>query len=120
MTIATRFQGLASRLVDKFASTATLQRTTEGAYDPVEGDVTTDTQTFNFKITPPKAYTEALIDGTLIQQNDFQVFIASDAGVEPIIGDRLIYNEVTYSVIRVVEASTPDNDVAGYRMQCRG
>jgi len=40
--------------------------------------------------------------------------------VEPMIGDRLIYNGVIYSVIRVVEASTPDNDVAGYRLQCRG
>jgi len=120
MTIATRFQGLASRLVDKFASTATIERTTDSGYDPVEGEATTNTQVFDLKITPPKAYTEALIDGTLIQKDDFQVFIASDAGVEPMIGDHLIYNGVIYSVIRVVEVSTPDNDVAGYRLQCRG
>ena len=129
MTIATDFQELARDLVGEFASEATLRRVTqsEGSYDPVEGGYTGGGETVTNEpvhITPPKAFSEMLIDGTLVQQDDFTVFIADLPFVPDVADgnttDTLIYNGTEYSIVRVMPKSLPDNAVAGYTLHCRG
>lgn len=135
MTFATRMQDKAKKLVGQFSSTATLRRVThlasgQSTFDPVTGTYTdsgstTNTQEYPIQVTPPKGYSQMLINGTLVQQNDFQVFVAAKGlPIVPDVSDSttqdtLIYNGVTYQIIDVDPVPLPKNIDAGYWLQCR-
>lgn len=64
------------RLIDKLGKALTVVRE-EQTYDPSTGQTTTTETTVSVNATPPKDYTTARIDGTLIEQGDTVIQIAA-------------------------------------------
>jgi hypothetical protein len=90
----------ADELLTEFGSSATLTRTTAGAYDPSTGTSTPETTTTQAVTAVCIDYAAEFVDGSLIVRGDKQVFLSpSGITVMPAAGDKFTWDSVEYSVI---------------------
>lgn len=119
-----RMQATTRRLVSRFSSKAALKRVSKGEFDPVAGEYSgSEPKEYDVEVTPRLAYDLSVIDGELVKQGDFRVFIA-DSPVVPTVADdeakdTLIMGGVEYQIVSIEPKELPDNTVAGYWLQCR-
>lgn len=113
-----KFATVANQIITKFGTTGSLASKPVGTYTPGTSlaVVTPTLQTVKAVVFP---YPAKLIDGTMIQVGDFQVFMSPD-GVDPDPqpGDKLTYLSVAYTVIKVMTYN-PAGTVCLYELQVR-
>lgn len=106
----------ALRLLQRFGASATLTRTTAGAYDPATGTSTETTAVLTTTATVFD-YDAKYIDGTLILVGDKRAYLA--AAHEPKQGDKLTWGSDEYTVVRF-KAIAPATVAVLYEAQIRG
>lgn len=106
----------AARLLQRFGASATLKRTTTGAYDPSLGYAPV-TVTSHVTTAAVFAYPQGYIDGTNILHGDQQAFMAP--AVAPKQGDKLTWQGRDWDVIAVKPVSPAGVPVV-YEAQVRG
>lgn len=119
-----QMQDITSWLVNYFAYPATFRRETKGTFDPVAGKYTGGgTTDYSVTVTPPLEYDLSKIDGTLIQQGDFSVYVA-DLPVEPNVADAdtkdtLVLDGVEYTLVEINPTKLPGGMTAVWSLHCR-
>lgn len=89
----------AARLLERFGRSATLNRTTPGAYNPATGAPAAGTTTPHACTAALFEYSQRDIDGTHIRVGDQRAYIAPDIAVTPQTGDTLTIGGDAWSVI---------------------
>ena len=93
-------------LITRFGKDATLNRVTEGAYDPSTGTNTgasTSTQTVKAVFTD---YKEMQIDGSIVQRGDRLVLVAASGISEPLTNDEIDgYKVVNVKLVKPAETA---------------
>lgn len=117
MSLYTKLSASARRMLAKYGQSMTLTRQTPGAYDPATGKVAnTSTTTIDKGVIFPYADGLSLIEGSLIQRGDQQVFI--NIATAPLPSDKLTVGTTVYNVINVKEIA-PAGTAVLYELQCR-
>lgn len=107
---------------DSQGRTVTVQRTSE-SYDPSTGSTTTTTTESTVIGTPPKDFTEARIDGTLIQAGDTVIQIPAaglDLGTpdEPKSTDDVKLGGLVWGIVQIGEVPSGEK-VGAYTLHLR-
>lgn len=96
---STVFANVANRILTDFGVAATLTRKPAGTYNPATSTAAATPLVQNI-IAAGFPFPARLIDGTMVQVGDQQVFIApSGVTFDPKPADKLTYNGVDYTVI---------------------
>lgn len=122
--MALDYVGLAatvSEVLVEFAAgaVATISRTTPAQYDPETGTSAPESVTTQTVTAVADNYDIRLIDGTLIQRGDQQVFMSAKDPIQPMIGDKFIWAGVEYNVIGVTPISPNGLVTLLYELQVR-
>ena len=98
----TRARSAAERLIERFGRPVTLRRTTR-SYDPESGQTSDTDEDVAIIISPPEAFAQSLIDGTLVRAGDLRAHVAAKGlAVTPEPSrDRVLMDGVTYELLRV-------------------
>jgi len=98
----------------------TYQTTEKGAFDPATQLATETPVSFVVKGSPPFPFEDRYVDGDIIQQKDVQTILAErDLTFVPDIDGIMIFNSVTYRVLRVFPIYS-DSREAAWRLHLRG
>lgn len=117
MSISAKLSAVAKRLLAKHGQSMTLSHDAPGAYDPATGTVTNTTTTATDSgVIFPYADGLSLIEGSLIQRGDQQVFISIATAQLP--ADRITVGTTVYNVINVKEIAPAGTSVL-FELQCR-
>tara|TARA_B100000686_G_C16738759_1_gene945274 strand:+ start:787 stop:1137 length:351 start_codon:yes stop_codon:yes gene_type:complete len=114
------YEGIANTALQQIADkgrTITIKSVTEGAYVPGQPYSGTETETSVKAVVT--AYSERLIDGSVIQTGDKQALIAARGISEPTTSDKIIDGGDTYSIVNVSTVK-PGNTAILYKIQVRG
>lgn len=100
-----RLRTTAKSLIDKFGKQVSLVREST-TYNPATGQTTTTSTSTTVNATPPKDFTAARIDGTLIQQGDTVIQIAAqglDLGTPdtPQQSDKVTIDSSTWKIVQI-------------------
>ena len=98
-----------NKLITKFGTTGILKRFTNGTFNPITGSYSSSSSAvYNINlvdVTPTKTYLkgygETYIGGTLVAQTDRIVIFASNATLDPALGDRLTLNSKVYGIVGI-------------------
>ncbi|MDM0041877.1 hypothetical protein QTI05_22745 [Variovorax sp. J22R193] len=90
----------AAGLITKFGAAASLARITAGAYNPVTG-TSTPTEVVQAVRAVVLDYDAKMIDGSMIQQGDKQVYLSAVGVLPPAVADVLTWQGVAYTIISV-------------------
>lgn len=117
MSLSTKLSAVAQRLLAKYGQSMTLSRDTPGSYDPATATVTNTTTTAaDSGVIFPYADGLSMVEGSLIQRGDQQVFINIATAPRP--ADRLTVGAKVYNVINVKEIAPAGTSVL-YELQVR-
>lgn len=111
-----RTAATALRLLTRFGASATLKRTSAGAYNPALG-TSAETQTSLTTTACVFDYDQKYIDGTLVLAGDKYAFLSSEQ--MPKQGDVLAWQSVDYTV-KAVRHVAPAGTAVLYEVQLRG
>jgi hypothetical protein len=115
MSLKTRMEAVASRLIGAFGFDTVIRRGTFGSVDPVTGESTQYSTELPVKAVATQLKAE-LIDGTLIQAGDRMYFLT--AAVEPSNGDSLKVGGKYWQIVNWSPKQVQDGSVA-YEIQVR-
>ena len=105
----------AARMMMKFGQAITLRQAVQGAYDPATGSVT-QTVTDVSRNGAVFDYGAKLVDGTLIQQGDKQLYM--EPGVIPSVQHRVVIGGVEYGIVTIKEINPAGVPIL-YELQLR-
>lgn len=109
---------VATDLIGDFGASLSVERDSEGAYDPATGVTSDSTTTFTSKGIV-SSFSNSEIDGTNIKVGDLSVFVKSKpSGWVPEIRDKVTINGVEYFIVNVQPLSPGGTDLA-YQIQIR-
>lgn len=119
-TFDARMVSLAQRLTSKFGESLTFTRVTQGAYDASDGTTATPTTTNYTANAVPQDYTEFERALESVQQDDVRLCVEKSATdpTEPLVGDTVALDSITYKIVNVGKMTTRGVDVM-YILQCR-
>jgi hypothetical protein len=115
MSLMTRMEAVASRLIGAYGFDTVIRRVTFGSVDPVTGESTQYSTEFPVKAVATELKAE-LIDGTLIQVGD-RMYVLT-AAVEPANGDSLKVGDKYWQIVSWSPKQVQDGNVA-YQIQVR-
>lgn len=118
MTLATNLRSRAQTMLSNYGRSATISRTAEGAYDPTDGTVASGSSSSyaaDVFLTNYKAFE---VDGQLVKQQDIKAIIEFVSGSEPLIGDTVSVDSVTYRIVDV-QKIVAQSTVIVYKAQLR-
>lgn len=119
MTLSTRMKATGQKLLEKYGQSITFTRVTEGDFNPMTGDTEPSVTTTFSAYGSPIPFTQSEIDGTLIQQQDRQIWLEiNDNSSVPVIGDAATISGTAYRVLNVNSYVVQGLTVL-YRLQVR-
>lgn len=111
---------MATRLLGKYGQTATLTRSTAGAYDTTDGATDAATSTDHACVAAVFDYAQREIDGTQIRQGDRRVMLQATGGVPmPRTGDALTIGSLAYTIV-AARTVNPGGTAVVHEVQARG
>ncbi len=114
----TAFARVANQLITKFGTTGSLSSKPAGTYTPATATASV-TPTVQSVMAVAFPYPAKLIDGTMVQVGDFQVFVSPEGvSPDPQAGDKFTYLGVAYTVVKVM-VYNPAGTVVLYELQVR-
>jgi len=115
-----KFLGIATRLLDKFGTPGVLTLKSEGELNPYTGEVTLNDSVISVpKVSPPVYYTTDDIDGVLVVQGDYKLYVArSDSVTSLSVVDSVSINGLVADVIKVSPYYSGE-EIAAWELQCR-
>lgn len=116
-----RFLAVANNIVDKFGipATLTIKNEDEGNYNPVTMEFTEDrTEVSVDKVSPPIKYSKEEIDGSLIQVNDFKVYVPRGVIQDVSNTDTIELNGIK-AIVKGTMPVYSGEEVAVWILQCR-
>jgi hypothetical protein len=111
------FSRAANRILTQFGTTGILSRTSPGTYDPATSLSTPVTTTQSVKAVA-FPYPAEMIDGTMIQSQDLQVFLSALGVTEPQAADKLTFLGADYTVVKAKNYNPTGTPVL-YELQVR-
>lgn len=111
-----RMQGVATRLLNNFGSTASLLRAGSKTWNPVTAEYEFSEDTELPLTCVPVPVNASLIDGTAIQAGD--VVIKADSAVEPKLEDKVNFSGAVWSIV-AIETKQVNDDIIAWFIQVR-
>lgn len=111
-----KMQGVATRLLGKYGSTALLVKAGGKVWDSVAGEFVFSDPTTHPLTGVPVPVESSLINGTTIQAGDITVI--ADYQLEPSMEDKVVIGGVQLSIV-AVEPKLLNDDVVAYFIRCR-
>ena len=105
MAFDSTFRAVGTTLTKLFGVASTYTAKTDSGIDTTTGSPTTNEDAQTLTMTPPSAYDIAAIDGTIIQSHDMSTYVDGASwdiafpSVQPQIGDEVLINNQTYTVV---------------------
>lgn len=118
----TKMRAVAVKLINKFGLDITW--TSESyVYDPLTQEGIRTPTAVTVKASPPMKFSEKMVDGDVVQKDDFIIFLAAttveDLSFTPIIGGLVEFNSKKFEVLNVNPVWSGEQ-VAAYEVHCRG
>ena len=112
---------LAVELIDDdLGASMTYQTSVMGAFDPATNKASETLTDFVIKGSPPFPFEDQFVDGDTVQQRDLQVILAArDLTFTPDLNGVIIFDGVTYRILRVFPIFSDENEAA-WRLHLRG
>lgn len=119
MTLDEPLRAAAERLIARLGRPATLRRVAR-SYDPATGKTAEITIDYAVTVSPPESFSEALIDGTLVEAGDMKALLAAKGApvVPEVTGDLLLIDGTAWTVLRV-EPVMSGREAALYSLHLR-
>ena len=111
-----KMQGVATRLLGKYGSTATLVRAGGKLCNPTTGEYDVSPDTIIPLTSVPVPVNAGLVNGTTIQAGD--MVVKADYSVLPKMDDKVDFGGVRWSVVGI-ETKMVNDDVVAYFIQVR-
>lgn len=115
MSVYTNLSKSVLRQINRYGRTVTIMRDDKGAYDPIAGAFTGDSNTAIKLKAVVVGYTVNEIDGEIIQRGDKKVLFAGNADIRK--GDQLIDGD-TFTILDIEEINPGDTKLL-FKAQAR-
>ncbi|MCG8608955.1 MAG: hypothetical protein MI864_00325 [Pseudomonadales bacterium] len=112
MSIYTRLDSTAARLLAAYGQEVIFSREIETGFNPATGVPTTSSTTVTITAVSDN-YSSAVIDGTTIKEGDVKLY--ASASVVPLVGDK----STKYGTILAVKPVEPGGVAVLYELHCR-
>lgn len=116
MSLASDFQATALELLSELGQSISVTRDNVGNYTPADGTVTEQADTNYTGYGYPDNYNSFFVDGTLIKQDDVQLYFYS--ATEPRIDDLFTVGTKVYTALNVEKITVTGSNVM-YIVQLR-